>query len=73
MKRRRSKLYWQLRAGGAFKPIRYQIVYTVTAFHTKNKHLRKPWSTYPSNKWGHGYWTNKHKRRELDYERIYKL
>ena len=57
-----SKLYWNLRAGGAFKPIKYQTTYLVTSFHFKNK--RRPWASYPSNKWGYGWFINKHKRQQ---------
>lgn len=49
-----SKFYWDLKGKGCFK--KYQIMYVVTHFKPK---LR----TYPSNRWGYGYWCNKHKRK----------
>ena len=54
-----SKFYWKLRAGGAFKPLRYQMLYIVT--HIKPNNLKKGLQTYPRNRWGYGYWRNKGK------------
>lgn len=60
-----SKFYWKLKASGAFKPIRYQTVYIVTNL---NRKIRKIGSgrirTYPSNRWGYGYWLNRGKYNE---------
>ena len=57
-----SKFYWSLKGKGAFK--KYQIMYVVT--HLNHKRA-KPFSgglrTYPSNKWGYGYWCNKHRMK----------
>ena len=57
-----SKFYWKLKASGAFKPMKYQITYIVTNLNRKRtKLISGRLKTYPSNKWGHGYWSNKWK------------
>lgn len=57
-----SKFYWKLKAGGAFKPFKYQITRIVTNLNRKRtKLISGRLKTYPSNKWGYGYWSNKWK------------
>ena len=57
-----SKLYWKLKAGGALKPVKYQITYIVTNLNrNRTKLFSGRLRTYPSNKWGYGYWLNRRK------------
>ena len=57
-----SKFYWKLKAGGAFKPMKYQITHIVCNLkRNRHKLVSKRLRTYPSNRWGHGYWSNKWK------------
>lgn len=57
-----SKLYWQLKAGGALKPIKYQVTYIVTNLNrNRTKLFSGRLRTYPSNRWGYGYWSNRGK------------
>ena len=57
-----SKFYWRLKGGGAFK--KYQIMHVVTHLnHKRGKPFTGRLRTYPSNKWGYGYWCNKHRNK----------
>ena len=57
-----SKFYWSLKGKGAFK--KYQIMHVVTHLnHKRGKPFTGRLRTYPSNKWGYGYWCNKHRNK----------
>ena len=55
-----SKLYWQLRKGMNMKNRKCGSI--VIRFR-KHKYSKLKMETYPCNRWGAGYWHNKHKRK----------
>lgn len=54
-----SKLYWQLRKGMNMK--NHKCGSIVIRFR-KHKYAKLKMETYPCNRWGSGYWRNKHLR-----------